>query len=324
LSMGLGPGWNDLGDISDAFDGRSVISVMRSPGGGLVAFGLERTSADPVVWVSDDGVDWTLTDQPSGVFGGGVPTSGALAGPGMLVVGWDISVEAGQQRAIWGSTEGRTWTRSGDASALLGTTREDLTMATGPNGTIVWAPSGKVWVSANGRTWKAGDIGQSGITDMAVDADRYIAVGQSGSDAFLVTSTDGRSWGAPQRVSAGAGTQVGIERADDDTEAVWVGDQRWQRSGATWHAVSGATVPKVPTAASIVGGLSGLAAIGSPTSADVYRAWTWDGSGDWLAERTDAEAGATAPEVVGVAAHEVGWFVLTRRGAALHGWFLAP
>jgi hypothetical protein len=317
--LGLRSGWNDLGDISDAFGGRTVVTVMPGPDGGLVGLGLERTTATPAVWVSDDGVDWTLTDQPGDVFGGSVPTSGALAGPGMLVVGRDISVN-GVQRAIWSSPDGRSWARVAD----LGTNDEDLTMTTAPAGTIVWAPNGKVWVSTDGQTWRTGDIGRSGITDVAVDADRYIAVGQSGSDAFLVTSTDGRSWGSPQRTSATAGTQVGIERSGDDVEGVWIGDQRWQRTGSDWRSVSGATVPKVPVPASIVGGTTGLGAFGSPSSADMYRAWTWDGDGDWVAKRTDAEAGSGTPVVVAVAAHDDGWFVLTRRGSALHGWLLAP
>ncbi len=313
--------WVDLGD---AFGGRSVLSVMPGPDGGLIAFGLERSTADPLVWVSADGVTWQAAAQPSNVFGGSVPLSGALGGPGMLVVGADISVEAGQQRAIWGSPDGRTWARSPDPSALLGTTREDLTMTAGPAGIIVWAPSGKVWVSTDGRTWEAGSIGQSGITDMTVDTDRFIAVGQSGSNAFLVTSTDGTTWGGPQRTNASAGTQVGIERSDDDTEAIWVGTQLWQRSGSGWRVVSGSSVPKVPTPALIVGGGVGLGAFGSPTATDAYRAWTWDGSGDWVAQRSDAEAGSDPPTVVGVAAHDAGWFVLTRRGSVLHGWLVAP
>ncbi len=320
----LRAGWQDLGDLGDAFGGRSVVSIMAGPDGRLVAFGLERSTADPLVWVSDDGVTWEAVAQPSGVFGGSVPTSGALGGAGMLVVASDISVEAGQQRAIWGSADGRTWSRSPDASALLGTTREDLTMTAGPAGIIVWAPSGKVWVSSDGRKWDAGSIGQQGITDMTVDGDRFIAVGQSGSSAFLVTSTDGTTWGSPQRTNAATGTQVGIERSEDGAETIWVGTQPFQRSGSSWGPASGSSVPRVPTPASIVGGTSGLGAFGSPTSADAYRAWTWDGSGDWVAERSDAESGSGAPTVVGVAAHDDGWFVLTRRGSALHGWHVAP
>ena len=113
---GSAQGWNDLGDLSDAFGGRSVTSVMTRPDGGLVAFGQDRVSAGalPVVWVSDDGVDWVETQQSKGVFSDSIPTSGALGGPGMLVLASAVSVQAAQ-RGIWESSDGRTWTESPDS-----------------------------------------------------------------------------------------------------------------------------------------------------------------------------------------------------------------
>ena len=173
---GSASGWNDLGDISDAFGARTVKSVMPRPDGGLVAFGQDRVSG-PVVWVSDDGIDWTETHQSKGVFSDSIPTSGALGGPGMLVLGSDVSVRAAQ-RAIWQSTDGRTWTESPDPSAKLQTNATDLTMTSGPAGVIVWRPSGTVWVSTDGATWTPGDVGHPGITDMTVDANGFVAVGQ--------------------------------------------------------------------------------------------------------------------------------------------------
>ena len=317
------PGWNDLGDVSEAFDGRSVTSVMRRPDGGLVAFGQDRVSAIPVVWVSDDGVDWVESAQSKHVFSDAIPTTGALGGPGMLVVGKAVSVLA-EQRAIWESTDGRTWTESPDASAKLHTNADDLTIVSGPAGVIVWRPSGAVWVSTDGETWTPGDIGRQGVSDVSVDSDGFAAVGQVGSDAFLVTSADGQSWGTPRQQPAAAGTQVGIERADDGTEVVWIGDRRWQRTGSGWRAVEGSSVPTVPAPAFVVGGQEDLAAIGSPSGGDTYRAWTWDGAGDWVSDRHPAEAGSGAPTVVGVAPHGSGWYVLTRRGGAFHGWLLQP
>ena len=318
-------GWSDLGDISDAFGGRTVLSVMTAPDGGLVAFGRERTSATPVVWVSDDGTRWTEVDQRAAdVFGGDVPHSGGLTGAGMLVLGREISTETGPQRAIWSSPDGRVWSRQTDASALLGTDQDDLTLVTGPAGAIVWAPSGKVWVTTDGSTWKSGSIGHTGVTDVSVNADGFVAVGRSASDAFLSTSANGRTWGTPQLTRAASGTQVGIERSMDGTEAIWVGTQRWQRSGSTWRSRSGESVPKVPDPASIVGGRTDLLAVGSPSSAGTYRAWTWDGTGAWAAENAGAESGNADPTVVAVAGYDSGWFVLTRRGNALHAWSVEP
>ena len=83
-------------------------------------------------------------------------------------------------------------------------------------------------------------------------------------------------------------------------------------------------MPKVPGPASVVGGRTGLVAVGTPTSAGAYRAWTWDGSGEWEPSRVDAEAGSGTPAVVDVAARGDGWFVLTRRGGDFHAWIVEP
>ena len=135
---------------------------------------------------------------------------------------------------------------------------------------------------------------------------------------------DGQTWGTPREQPAAAGTQVGIERASDGTEAVWIGDQRWQRTGKDWRIAEGSTVPKVPDPGAVVGGQAALAAVGSPTGGDTYRAWTWDGTGDWASDRQAVETGSGSPTVVSVAPHGSGWYVLTRRGGALHGWLLQP
>ena len=83
-------------------------------------------------------------------------------------------------------------------------------------------------------------------------------------------------------------------------------------------------MPTVPAPTSIFGGRTGLAAMGSPSGAGVYRASTWDGSAAWASWRQAAETGSAAPTVVAIAPHGNGWFVLTRRGSALHGWLLEP
>lgn len=326
-------GWIDLGDITDEFGSRTVVSVMPAPDGGLLAFGIDRISTDAVVWHSDDGMHWAETVQPAGVFGGSgdVPTSGALTDAGISVVGWETTVE-GRQRAIWTSEDGRSWSQTG----LLGVGSDDLTLAAGPAGMIVWAPSGRAWVSTDGATWKAADIGRGGVTDVIVDGDRFVAVGRSGSTAFLTTSTNGRTWAKTDEQTAAPGAQVGIERAGNGTEVAWIGEQRMQRNGASWRQVDGGTMPGVPEAptkrgagpghdpGAIVGGDRALVAMGTPTGGDTYRAWTSDTEGAWDLQRTDAERGTATPTVVASAPYEDGWFVLTRRGGNLHGWIVRP
>ena len=207
----------------------------------------------------DDGIALDRDGQPSGVFGGGgaVPTTGALGGPGIVVLGWATSTE-GRQRAIWSSAgRPRLVTDRGPGCRVGATSRSQRVR----QGMIVWAPSGRAWVSEDGTTWRTTDIGRQGVTDVAVDEDGFVAVGRSGSLAFLATSSDGRSWGTPARPAPGPTTRSVSSAPDDGVEAVWIGDQRWRRSGSTWRAVQDATVPKGPrTSASIVGGATGLVA----------------------------------------------------------------
>ena len=107
--------WVELGDMTDALGGRPPTSVVAAPGGGYVAFGQDRGAVVTLVWTSPDGVRWQAAPRSADVFGGLVPDGGAtVPGDGMLVVGWDVSVAGGSQRAIWASSDGRVWAEDRD------------------------------------------------------------------------------------------------------------------------------------------------------------------------------------------------------------------
>jgi hypothetical protein len=310
-----GTAWHDLGILGAAFDGRMVQLVLPAPDAGLVAIGRDQASALPVVWTSDDGVDWTATEQPDDVFGGRVPTGGVLHDGALWVVGWQIAAQ-GPQRAVWTSPDGVTWHVAGGSGGLLGTEASDLDITAGPAGILVWAPDGRAWTSTDGSSWARSDAGAAGVTDAAVD-DAYRLVGLDGGRAFLVTSDDGRSWSTPNRQSAATATRVGAERSGDAVLA-WVGDRPYRLTATGWRAVSDG--PDVPTG-DVVGGRDAFASVGSPTTAGVQRAWLGDGEGAWTDHASEPTAKG-ARTLVAVAPFGDGWYVLTRQGDTYRGWLL--
>jgi len=87
---------------------------------GLVAVGYvewyseatDTTDADAAVWVSQDGLAWTLVSEDADVFGGTDDqkmVAVAAGGPGLVAVGWDRS-PGDADAAVWTSSDGTTWT----------------------------------------------------------------------------------------------------------------------------------------------------------------------------------------------------------------------
>lgn len=312
-----GSGWQDLGLLGAAFDGRTVQLVLPGPDGGLVAIGRDQVSTLPVVWTSDDGAGWAMADQPDAVFGGRVPTGGALHDGALWVVGWQIAAQ-GPQRAIWTSTDGVTWRVAGGSEGLLGTETSTLDITAGPAGLLVWAPDGRAWASPDGIGWLRSDAGVDGVTDAVVD-DRFRLVGLAAGRAFLVTSNDGRTWSAPARQSAAADARVGVERTTDGTVLGWVGDRAFRIAADGWRPATGA--PKVPMG-ELVGGGQAFAAIDAPTPAWAQRASIGDGTEAWRSVESEPTA-TGARTVVSVAPFGDGWYVLTRQGGSYRGWRLS-
>lgn len=313
----VGRGWQDLGLLGTTVDGRTVQLVLPGPDGGLVAIGRDQVSTLPVVWTSDDGSRWTITDQPDAVFGGRVPTDGVLHDGSLWVVGWQIAAQ-GPQRAVWSSSDGVAWQVAGGGQALLGTEASGLDITAGPAGLMVWAPDGRAWTSTDGTGWTRSDAGVTGVADAAVD-DAFRLVGRDAGRAFLVTSKDGRSWSAPARQTAATDARVGIEQASDDTLLAWVDARPYRVTAEGWQAVSGAA--DVPTG-EVVGGEQGFGVVDDPTSDGVQRGWIGDGAGDWQDLRSDPTARG-ARTLVSIAPYGHGWYVLTRQGSAYRGWHLS-
>lgn len=121
-----------------AFD--SADKVMRAVAVGpmgLVAVGRLEWYVDPdteddvdaAVWVSVDGLDWTLVSEDVATFGGpGNQEMVAVTagGPGLVAVGWDYSGGDGNA-AVWTSADGTTWSRVADDAVFGGSGDQQMT-----------------------------------------------------------------------------------------------------------------------------------------------------------------------------------------------------
>jgi hypothetical protein len=137
-------------------------AVAATPQLGLVAVGYlarysEATDTDDVdaaVWVSADGLSWTLVSEDAGTYGG--PDEQKImavtaGGPGFVAVGWDRS-GGDADAAVWTSPDGTSWTRARDDAVFAG----------------------------------AGDQEMYGV---AVGASRVVAVGRDGTNAAVWVSS---------------------------------------------------------------------------------------------------------------------------------------
>ncbi len=165
-----------------------------------------------LVWSSKDATNWMLVHVSA------MPAcstfADAAAGPGGIVA----VTTAG---SIVSSRDGARWeqpTPSGDplldVAGLSGSGAGYV--AVGLDGS-----AGAIWWSSDAITWRrvlsatapsaAGTVREAAFTDVAHDADRWLAVGwrihaergEPFTDAMLWTSTDGRHWTPSQRSSGG-------------------------------------------------------------------------------------------------------------------------
>ena len=310
-----------MGDVS-GIGNRPPTLVLASVGGGFVAFAPDRTSGAAQVYVSDDGVSWQQVSVPADVFGGRMPTSGGTAGPGLVVVGWDVSPDAGTQRAIWTSANGRDWTRDPDPSGLLGITETDVRFASGPAGMLAWTPTGKAWFSTDARTWRRSTL-PTGATDVLVREQGLVAVGRDGGDLWIDTSTNGRAWTEAFRVAAAGTDDPGAEAAADGSSLVWVGTTRYtERADGTWQAARAGSVPGPIRPDSLSGGANGFLAIGAAAGDGTQQGFSSSDDGtSWqplsgAAPDTSSADAARAP--IDIVPDGSGWTVFFRTGNRSH------
>jgi hypothetical protein len=113
-----------------------VLRAVAAGPQGLVAVGYLATYSeatdtddlDAAVWVSRDGLSWTLVSEDAATYGGPEEqrmTAVTAGGPGLVAVGWD---RAGGEAnaAVWASPDGTTWTRVLDDAVFAGAGDQEM------------------------------------------------------------------------------------------------------------------------------------------------------------------------------------------------------
>lgn len=254
-----GSGWESLGSIiSSPALVQEVVSTPR----GLIAMG---TDADgrPVVWISPDARDWTLSPLPSdGTSQPGTQTDLSAAGANdevVVVFGStffnpdDLIMEAiGEEFEDYGIGYGGPaglFTVYGPlgipvfsaTAEELGIDPEQLEAAFGEQG----PERVTVWSTADGANWVTSEVGLDHVTSVSTNADGELVAlgyGRFGMEAWI--STDGVEWtskgtiGEVEQLTAWNDGVVALEYFGPNQEFVYSED------GETWDPLGEA--PPLP------------------------------------------------------------------------------
>ncbi len=173
-----------FGDVEGVWT-RSMTAVTVG-GPGLVAVGGNPHDVrEQAVWMSPDGLTWTLV-PPTAIPGDGFLEDVVAGGPGLVAVGGNNYVGA----AVWTSPDGFTWTQVPPSQF---TTSEGPLQSVISVGTQLVAFGGaEWWTSDDGMTWTQAEIpGVEGINSVAATEDGLIAVGKADGVAAVWIATQG-------------------------------------------------------------------------------------------------------------------------------------
>jgi hypothetical protein len=269
--------------------GQELLDVAAG-GGRFVTVGWTGTATDGdgVVWLSEDGEDWTPASDPTDAFrdrAGHQKLNGVVASrDGIVAVGSD-----GKAAAVWASEDGQKWAKApheagafsdGGAQLMRSVAKHGRTLvavgARGPDGgheAAGWYQSTDgVWRRAAVRSSRPRPAGADAVMrDVAWVNDKLVAVGtartdgQAGYEAAVWTSADGRVWtqlpttDVDERCTDGGCSedQAMYSVAWDKRSAVAVGlDGRsgCERRAAVWRSEDdGSTWRRVPEARAFQG-----------------------------------------------------------------------
>ena len=123
-------------------------------------------------WWSADGRSWT---KVTGIQGSNQPAFDAVAASPtkFLAIGTD-----GSRRAVWSSTNGRTWHKVETMSTVPTPVRARMRYA---NGRFLVPAGSSVWSSTDGRAWSRTTVPNQGndVFDVAAVPNGFVAVGRS-------------------------------------------------------------------------------------------------------------------------------------------------
>jgi hypothetical protein len=279
----------------------------------VVVVGSDNTGAGfrPAVWLSNAAMTaWerVSTRSPAFTLEHTDTTEAQIRGvavdtaAGRAVAVGSVSNPAGQDAAVWESTDGREWARStvGGLAGPADTVMTDVValhggalIAVGSTTSESGDENAAVWYSHNdGLTWERstsgalGGRGQQQINAVVAHDDTIVAVGQStlgtDTDAAVWTSHDGVEWSRIRKHLALGGVDdqrmftaawspgVGIVAAGDEVSGGGTNAVVWtSRDGTTWRrvgvtiATSSLTGPGEQTVKVLVDTPSGFLALGA-------------------------------------------------------------
>ena len=102
--------WRHLTDADPLFAGAQITSAASSSSGATI-IGFERTSLQPTVWRSADGIAWRRDALPASTFGGGASILLARSGNIDTTLGFEVNGDGVTVRRPWTSSTG-DWAKS--------------------------------------------------------------------------------------------------------------------------------------------------------------------------------------------------------------------
>ncbi len=245
------------------------MAALVAGGPGLVAAGYDSSGGDrdAAVWWSADGRVWSRVPGDEAVFGGGADQtiwSVTAGGPGLVAAGFDSS-GGDRDAAVWGSADGRVWSRVPADEAVFGGGADQTIWSVTAGGPGLVAAGddvsggdadAAVWVSADGLVWSRvpadeavfGGPGGQSLQAVATGVPGLVAVGfdyaGGDQDGAVWTSPDGLVWSrvfAGEAVLGGPGNQFMRRVAAGGPGLVVVGadSPAGDRDGAAWYWPAG-------------------------------------------------------------------------------------
>ena len=277
--------WTRVPHDDAVFDPTPGVDVMKDVvawGPGFVAVGTTdildsaETARNAAVWISEDGITWSLLPNDAPPLGGPDKQeveSVAIGGPGLVAVGHEWQMPLGGNAVVWASEDGKAWSRVPHDEAVFGNGGMLDVTAGGPG--IVAVGGAQVWTSVDGLTWNRFPLPpeaspypetDGAMTSVTSGGPGLVAVGFTGRDpeegcnAAVWTSPDGFTWSRVPHDEAVFGGAVMFDVTAGGPGLVAVGTAGNDAIGgigtsaAVWTSPDGFTWTRVPHDADAFGG----------------------------------------------------------------------
>ena len=186
------------------------------------------TTAQPAVWLSEDGLAWRGIPLPPSTFSGAnlaqavvLPEGFVIAGRTGSLAGWGGGYFPSTTPAVWYSADGSDWTRETLPGAVAAPEAEASVAIVGAgklvSHVVSWdcacPPEGdtQAWTSSDGRAWRATDIAFPSPAVVLTDGRQALQLVPADGVLTVAVSSDGFHWAQiPVPGSGPADADVGV------------------------------------------------------------------------------------------------------------------